>query len=659
MLETCYPWGNVPCVGIDPSKLTPRQSATIGTGAKSCRLLVYPARAVIIIRISTNQIIMVAQTTRRTLLFGAILALRCVATGGEEATCPELAAKAEDVVFVEDVFGAEEDGLDLLVVGGVDGSGTRGVVALLERLGVPFVYDDHVSLDVHGAEMGGWPAVVQPLLEAARLGTPGRSCDAPPPFPPKPTDLPLAVSSAATSALSHLIRASAVKRRLLPPATSTRGPESLPTLGIKAPVSMAVVPSLLALRELRRLRFLLVSRDGRDISFSANQSPVTKFFNATFGEQCWGGPWGVHSTTSAGLDDGASSYLRAAKLWSAWNSGLLEWGSKCSAVSAAVAGGGAADEAPARALRPPPRFSFHTLRVEDLVAGDDGATFSVAGDSLTSRSAGMCSQYREAAIAKLAAFVGSPVLLPELCCACAEPPPFLGASVDLVFNGEPIADSLAATTSSTGGSSLAASQSGYGKWQSRVANSPALASALGEVAGPTLAAFGYLSSEAHVANNRPVRGTENSGLPELLRTDPNHGSSAAQQQCTSADDGPRGVVGEALCARSLMDVVRRGDGGGHRWSDGGCEYLSGFSVLASRGAGAAQGHNGAIVRVADAAECCSACRGDGRCRNFAFAASVHTCFLMGSPEGFMRDASVISGWPVARKPGGEQPREQK
>ena len=54
-----------------------------------------------------------------------------------------------------------------MIVGGTDGSGTRGVVALLERMGVGVVYDDPVSKDVHAAEVGGWPAIVAPLVRAS------------------------------------------------------------------------------------------------------------------------------------------------------------------------------------------------------------------------------------------------------------------------------------------------------------------------------------------------------------------------------------------------------------------------------------------------------------------------------------------------------------
>lgn len=55
-----------------------------------------------------------------------------------------------------------------LIVGGTDGSGTRGVVDLLQRLKVRMVVEDRGTMDVHGSPYmakGGWPAVVRPVLD--------------------------------------------------------------------------------------------------------------------------------------------------------------------------------------------------------------------------------------------------------------------------------------------------------------------------------------------------------------------------------------------------------------------------------------------------------------------------------------------------------------
>lgn len=57
-----------------------------------------------------------------------------------------------------------------LIVGGTDGSGTRGVVALLQRLKVPMVVEDTGTMDIHASPYmvkGGWPEVVRPVLDWA------------------------------------------------------------------------------------------------------------------------------------------------------------------------------------------------------------------------------------------------------------------------------------------------------------------------------------------------------------------------------------------------------------------------------------------------------------------------------------------------------------
>lgn len=57
-----------------------------------------------------------------------------------------------------------------LIVGGTDGSGTRGVVDLLERLKVPMIVEDTSTKDVHGSPYmakSGWPAVVRPVVQWA------------------------------------------------------------------------------------------------------------------------------------------------------------------------------------------------------------------------------------------------------------------------------------------------------------------------------------------------------------------------------------------------------------------------------------------------------------------------------------------------------------
>lgn len=53
----------------------------------------------------------------------------------------------------------------VLVVGGTDGSGTRRVVQLLTNLGVLIVSEDPETYDIHADLFGGWPKVVEPVLQ--------------------------------------------------------------------------------------------------------------------------------------------------------------------------------------------------------------------------------------------------------------------------------------------------------------------------------------------------------------------------------------------------------------------------------------------------------------------------------------------------------------
>ena len=124
---------------------------------------------------------------------------------------------------------------EVVLVGGSDGSGTRAVVSLLQRMGVEMIIDDPVTNDLHAAEVGGWPAVVRPLLEAIqRTEGPRHSRDDDCwsiPFPPAPEhpNLPphrLAETQAAVHRLIELVGRRAQTR----------------TFGIKAPVSMALLP---------------------------------------------------------------------------------------------------------------------------------------------------------------------------------------------------------------------------------------------------------------------------------------------------------------------------------------------------------------------------------------------------------------------------------
>jgi hypothetical protein len=115
--------------------------------------------------------------------------------------------------------------LKLLLIGGSDGSGTRGVVSLLERLGVPVIVDDPVSRDIHAAEIdGGWPSLITPLLFDAMKNRHHHHQDCLNiSFPPKLNDLSSDVLKKSTLNLATLIRAAKFKVKRLGGQKAERG----------------------------------------------------------------------------------------------------------------------------------------------------------------------------------------------------------------------------------------------------------------------------------------------------------------------------------------------------------------------------------------------------------------------------------------------------
>lgn len=100
---------------------------------------------------------------------------------------------------------------------------------------------------------------------------------------------------------------------------------------------MTLVPWWLEVAD--RVMFLHVLRDGRDISFSANQGPVNKFFAPMYNKRGDGAP----------LQGPVSS--KAMKLWADWNNGLREWAEKRQ-------GGGSGERG---------QLDYLQLHVEDLL----------------------------------------------------------------------------------------------------------------------------------------------------------------------------------------------------------------------------------------------------------------------------------------------------
>ncbi|CAN0318443.1 unnamed protein product, partial [Hapterophycus canaliculatus] len=134
--------------------------------------------------------------------------------------------------------------------------------------------------------------------------------------------------------------------------------------GFKAPVSMVLVPFFE--EAWGRAKFLHVVRDGRDIAFSGNQTPVDKFFKDMFPE----------GTRESGLEEPS---VKAMAMWNSWNVGVHHWAS--SQKQRGVTG-----------------VDYLLLHAEDLL--DPAAKF--------------------AAVKDVAEFVGSPLSDFELCCLATE-----------------------------------------------------------------------------------------------------------------------------------------------------------------------------------------------------------------------------------------------
>lgn len=83
--------------------------------------------------------------------------------------------------------------------------------------------------------------------------------------------------------------------------------------GFKAPVSMTLVPFFE--QAWGQAKFLHVVRDGRDIAFSGNQTPIEKFYKHTF----------APGTREGDLKE---PELKAIKMWNVWNAGLYQWAAK-------------------------------------------------------------------------------------------------------------------------------------------------------------------------------------------------------------------------------------------------------------------------------------------------------------------------------------------
>ena len=200
----------------------------------------------------------------------------------------------------------------MIMVCGTDGSGTRSAVKLLQSLGVTMAVDDTGTMDIHAerANLQGWPSIVKKILPYARSGG-GTDY--------RPSDLPAAVHEEAKRWVERLLSVYAPKG-----GRAASGGDLAVSWGFKAPVSMHLVPVIAEVLAARGegLRVLHVVRDGRDISFSGNQSPVRKFWDL------------LHPAEGA---EAAGAEAAALRLWDENNVGAYRFGERHAARPSPVA----------------------------------------------------------------------------------------------------------------------------------------------------------------------------------------------------------------------------------------------------------------------------------------------------------------------------------
>lgn len=334
----------------------------------------------------------------------------------------------------------------VLVVGGTDGSGTRRVVQILAELGVVMVSEDPETYDIHADLVKGWPEVVTPVIRAAQ------SLDY------QPADLAGAVQTKArkdVAAILGQVRKDSVKPQSFRLAVGgvLPHPQGVATqavqYGFKAPVAMTLSP--LFAEAAPHFKLVHVLRDGRDISFSANQGPVDKFFHTMY----------------AGRYNTLPGPVKGIKLWSDWNAQVYKWSARYAEQLRKQYGGGSGSSGAGAVGK---SFGYFAVHSEDLVSP------SVA--------------VRYAAIRHLAAFVGSSLTAQQLCCLALKESDFMGSHDRTPINKR--AKSAVTVTKR------------YGKWHAQLDKNPTLSRTVHEEGAEGLRLFGY----------EPSRGLADDGMRE-------------------------------------------------------------------------------------------------------------------------------------------------
>jgi hypothetical protein len=249
-----------------------------------------------------------------------------------------------------------------LVVGGSDGSGTRAFVDVLGRLGVPMLVDDPGTMDIHAAKSfrgQGWPPFALHALQAAEHHSSNYKISDLSPEAREQVEEELNKLKETFDRRSTRLRIRAQNRSTL---LSTNV-----EYGFKAPITMLLLPMIQAYLYPQGFKYLHIVRDGRDVALSSNQSPVKKFYNATYTDA---------AERLKKFESMAPVY--GMQLWSDWNADLFEWEQQAEAATASGK----------------KSFDYIVMRTEDLLNPES----------------------KFEALTLLADFVGSQKTPHELCC---------------------------------------------------------------------------------------------------------------------------------------------------------------------------------------------------------------------------------------------------
>ena len=265
-----------------------------------------------------------------------------------------------------------------LIVGGSDGSGTRAFVDVLSRLGVPMLVDDTGTMDVHAGKLfagKGWPPFAKIALKYSKNTTNYQV-----------SDLPLEQQSEVKTELTKLrdqfrIRYTKLRSKLSGRRSNFTLPSAV-SYGFKAPITMLLLPMLQAYLYPSGFKYLHIVRDGRDVSLSSNQSPVAKFYNATYPDAAFRFAKYEHM-----------AHVFAMHLWNDWNADLYNWERN-------------------EQQQQPKYFDFLVMRSEDLLRPET----------------------KFEALTMLADFVGSSKTPHELCCMQRNSIVDMGQSINLGKN---------------------------------------------------------------------------------------------------------------------------------------------------------------------------------------------------------------------------------